>query len=66
LLAQIVGMATLFGFALPAAWALNSLLNLGMRQRASAEGEYQGMDLSELGSGAYPEFMTHSDDFMPR
>ncbi len=66
LLAQLVGIATLLGFVLPAAWILNSLLNRLMKQRVSAEGEYQGMDLSELGSGAYPEFMTHSDDFMPR
>jgi len=65
-LAQLVGIATLLGFVLPAAWILNSLLNRVMKLRVSAEGEYQGMDLSELGSGAYPEFMTHSDDFMQR
>jgi len=26
------------------------------------EGERQGMDLHELGAGAYPEFITHSED----
>ena len=32
--------------------------------RVAAEGEHQGMDLYELGAGAYPEFMTHTDEFM--
>jgi hypothetical protein len=35
-----------------------------MPQRVAVEGEHQGMDLYELGAGAYPEFMTHTDDFM--
>jgi Amt family ammonium transporter len=65
-LAQIVGIATLVGFVLPLAWGLNALLNIAMKMRVPAESEYQGMDLSELGAGAYPEFMTHSDDFMQR
>jgi hypothetical protein len=26
------------------------------------EGERQGMDLYELGAGAYPEFVTHNDE----
>jgi Amt family ammonium transporter len=30
-----------------------------------AEGEWQGMDLHELGAGAYPEFVVHSDEFTP-
>jgi hypothetical protein len=24
------------------------------------------MDLHELGAGAYPEFITHTDEFLPR
>jgi len=27
------------------------------------EGERQGLDLYELGAGAYPEFVTHSEEF---
>ena len=64
LLAQVVGIGTLIGFVLPLTYGLNWLLNLGMPQRVAVEGEHQGMDLYELGAGAYPEFMTHTDDFM--
>jgi Amt family ammonium transporter len=35
-----------------------------MRQRVAPEGEHQGMDLYELGAGAYPEFIIHTDEFM--
>ncbi len=64
LLAQAVGIATLVGFVLPLSYALNSLLDRVMGQRVAVEGEHQGMDLYELGAGAYPEFVTHTDEFM--
>jgi len=64
LLAQAVAIGTLIGFVLPLAWILNLLLNKVMPQRVAPEGEHQGMDLYELGAGAYPEFMTHTDEFM--
>lgn len=62
--AQVIGIGTLIGFVLPLTYGLNWLLNLGIPQRVAVEGEHQGMDLYELGAGAYPEFMTHTDDFM--
>lgn len=62
-LAQVVGIATLVGFVLPLAYGLNWLLNRFYPQRVSPDGERQGMDLHELGAGAYPEFMTHTDEF---
>lgn len=62
--AQVVGIGTLIGFVLPLTYGLNWLLNLMIPQRVAVEGEQQGMDLYELGAGAYPEFMTHTDDFM--
>ncbi len=62
--AQVVGVGTLIGFVLPLTYGLNWLLNLAIPQRVAVEGEQQGMDLYELGAGAYPEFMTHTDDFM--
>ena len=65
-LAQLVGIATLIGFALPVAWALNLLLNKIAPQRVPRDGERQGMDLYELGAGAYPDFVTHSEDFGQR
>ena len=64
LLAQIVGVATLIGFALPVTWGLNWLLNRVLPFRVAPEGEHQGMDLYELGAGAYPEFVVHTDEFM--
>ncbi|MGA8869812.1 MAG: hypothetical protein WB460_01650 [Candidatus Acidiferrales bacterium] len=65
-LAQVIGIATLIGFVLPLTYGLNWFLNRFHPQRVALEGERQGMDLHELGAGAYPEFMTHGDDFSPR
>jgi len=65
-LAQLIGIATLLGFVLPLTYGLNLLLNRFYPFRVSVEGERQGMDLHELGAGAYPEFVTHTDEFFPR
>jgi Amt family ammonium transporter len=65
-LAQLVGVATLLGFVLPASYGLNWLLNRVSPQRVAIEGERQGLDLYELGAGAYPDFQTHNDDFWQR
>ncbi len=65
-LAQLVGVATLIGFVLPLTYGLNWLIDRVYRQRVDAEGERQGMDLYELGAGAYPEFIVHSDEFIDR
>ena len=45
-------------------WAQLAFESRDYLQRVAVEGEQQGMDLYELGAGAYPEFMTHTDDFM--
>src|SRR5208282_4807464 len=63
MLAQVVGVATLLGFVLPFTYSLNWLLNRLIPQRIPPEEERQGADLYELGAGAYPEFMTHTDEF---
>jgi Amt family ammonium transporter len=65
-LAQLIGVATLLGFVLPLTYVANLILNRFYPYRVSVEGERQGMDLHELGAGAYPEFMTHTDEFFPR
>jgi ammonium transporter, Amt family len=65
-LAQLVGVATLLGFVLPLTYGLNLALNRICPFRVAIEGERQGMDLYELGAGAYPEFVTHTEDFIPR
>jgi ammonium transporter, Amt family len=64
LLAQLIGIATLIGFVLPLTYGLNWTLNQFYPQRVAAEGERQGMDLYELGAGAYPESVTHGDEFI--
>jgi len=65
-LAQLVGVATLLGFVLPLTYGLNWLLNRFYPQRAPVEGERLGMDVSELGATAYPEFVIHTEEFIPR
>jgi Amt family ammonium transporter len=63
---QMLGVATLIGVILPLSYGLNLLLNRYVPYRVAAAGERQGMDLFELGAGAYPEFVTHREDFMRR
>ncbi len=65
-LAQLVGIATLLGFVLPLTFGVNALLNRLWPWRVSAQGEREGLDLHELGAGAYPEFVTHRDEYGPR
>lgn len=64
--AQLVGIAALLGFVLPLTYGLNWLLDRVYRQRVERTGELQGMDLFELGAGAYPEFDAHGDEFLQR
>ena len=65
-LAQLAGVATLLGLVLPLSYGLNWLIDRFFPHRVAAEGERQGLDLHELGAGAYPEFMTHTDEFLQR
>ena len=64
-LAQIIGVATLIGFVLPCTYALNWALNRIYPYRVSTNGERQGLDLHELGADAYPDFVTHTEEFFP-
>ena len=65
-LAQTAGVATLLGFVFPLTYGFNWALNRFHPQRVAPDGERQGMDLHELGAGAYPEFVTHREDFFSR
>jgi len=65
-LSQLVGIATLLGFVLPLIHGCHLLLNRFVRFRVDADGDWQGMDIRELGAGAYPEFVIHADEFVPR
>ncbi len=62
LLAQLVGIATLLGFVFPLVYLLFSILNRIIPFRVDPDGERLGMDLHELGGGAYPEFVIHRDE----
>jgi Amt family ammonium transporter len=65
-LAALVGLATLVGLGLPLIHGLNLLVNAVLPYRVDRDGDWQGMDIRELGSGAYPEFVMHADEFVPR
>jgi Amt family ammonium transporter len=60
--AQLVGIATLLGLILPFVYLLFWLLNRVVPFRVEADGERIGMDLHELGGGAYPDFVIHRDE----
>ena len=62
LTAQLVGIATLLGVFLPLVYLLFALLNRVVPFRVDADGERIGLDLHELGGGAYPEFVIHRDE----
>jgi Amt family ammonium transporter len=62
LVAQFVGVSALLGVILPLVYLLFWLLNRVVPFRVEADGERIGMDLHELGGGAFPEFVIHRDD----
>jgi Amt family ammonium transporter len=62
LVAQLVGIATLLGLVLPLVYFLFRLLDRVVAFRVDPDGERIGMDLHELGGGAYPEFVIHRDE----
>lgn len=62
LLAQLVGISALLGFFLPLTCGLFTLADRLLPFRADPDGERLGMDLHELGGGAYPEFVIHRDE----
>lgn len=66
ILAQLIGIGTLLGLVLPLLYLCFWLLNKALPFRTAPEGERIGMDLHELGAGAYPEFVIYGDDFLPR
>jgi Amt family ammonium transporter len=65
-LTQLVGIATLLGVMLPLIHVGHLLLNRLIPFRVDRDGDWQGMDIRELGAGAYPEFVIHADEFVPR
>jgi Amt family ammonium transporter len=65
-LAQAAMVSALLGFVLPVTFCLNLLLNRVYPQRIYADGERQGLDMCELGAGAYPELTQVTKDYLYR
>ncbi len=65
-LAQLTMFSALLGFVLPLTYALNRLLDRFYPQRISKEGERQGLDMCELGAGAYPEWTAANKEHLFR
>ena len=61
-LAQLIGISTLLGLVLPVVYLIFWLIDHVLPFRADPDGERLGMDLHELGGGAYPEFVIHRDE----
>ena len=54
---QLLGAATIFGWVFITSFAVFFLIKMTVGIRVSAEEEYEGVDLSECGLEAYPEFV---------
>jgi Amt family ammonium transporter len=54
--AQFIGIATIFGFVFVASLITWYVIKLIFGIRVTTEHEYQGVDYSECGMEAYPEF----------
>jgi Amt family ammonium transporter len=55
---QLIGAATIFGWVFLASLLVWGIIKAVMGLRVSEEEEYEGVDLSECGMEAYPEFVT--------
>jgi Amt family ammonium transporter len=56
LLPQIVGVVSIAGFTFITSYIAISVINSVLPIRASDEEQYVGLDVSEIGVEAYPEF----------
>ena len=62
IMAQLVGIAALLGLVFPLVYLVFAVVNRIIPFRVDTDGERLGMDLHELGGGAYPEFVIHRDE----
>jgi Amt family ammonium transporter len=56
LVAQLIGVCTLIGVIFTLSYVFNTVVDVLVGQRASAEAELEGLDLPEMGALGYPEF----------
>jgi len=57
---QALGIAAAFLWVFPTAWILFKLINMTVGLRVSKEEEMEGLDITEHGGNAYPDFATLS------
>ena len=57
-LGQLIGAATIFTWVFSTSFVTWIVLKVAIGIRVSEEEEYEGVDLSECGMEAYPEFTT--------
>jgi Amt family ammonium transporter len=55
-LGQVIGALTIFGWVFGASLLVWFVIKLALGIRVSEEEEYDGVDVSECGMEAYPEF----------
>ena len=65
-LAQLTMVSALLGFVLPPTYVFYRVLDRFYPQRISKDGERQGLDLCELGAGAYPEWTAANKEHLFR
>ena len=58
---QIIGALTIFGWVFVTSLIVFFLIKMAMGLRVSEEEEYEGVDVSECGMEAYPEFSASSN-----
>ncbi len=56
LMSQLIGIAVIFGWVFVASFVVWMVIKIVMGLRVSEEEEYEGVDISECGLEAYPEF----------
>ena len=61
LVAQLIGCATLIGFVFTLSFVFNLVIDWVVGQRVSARTELEGLDIPEMGSLGYPEFVLKAD-----
>ena len=61
LVAQLIGVATLIGFVFTLSFVFNLLIDWCVGQRTSAKAELEGLDIPEMGSLGYPEFVLKAE-----
>jgi Amt family ammonium transporter len=61
LVAQLMGVATLIGFVFTLSFVFNLLIDWFVGQRVGKRAELEGLDIPEMGSLGYPEFVLKAD-----